>query len=187
MTRVSKCVAMAALTGLVVAPGSEPRAQQAFDADSELDLAAAPGAGVAGEADRGTREGGVEYGADIDQLMEEFLSTSQEIADRPGGEEALLGPGQGRSPNWAQALVVTHAENPLLREDCKKEALQLSVESLRRAEGLSREQEALRMAAAHLREHQEFVRSHRVSYAGFLQEVAECHSFCGPLVASLMR
>ncbi len=38
-----------------------------------------------------------------------------------------------------------------------------------------------------MQQHQDFVRSHEISYSGYLKEVAECRAFCAPLVANLMK
>ena len=127
------------------------------------------------------------YSPEIEQLIEEFMSTGEAIAGRPGGQDSVKFPGPGNKPNYFQALMVTQAENPLLEEQCKKEALQLSVDALQIAQGLRSEEAALRAAAEHMREHQDFIKSHEVSYSGYLKEIGECREFCGPLVAHLMK
>jgi outer membrane protein OmpA-like peptidoglycan-associated protein len=35
--------------------------------------------------------------------------------------------------------------------------------------------------------HQDFVRSHGISYSDYLREISECRSFCAPVVARLMQ
>ncbi len=127
------------------------------------------------------------YSPEIEQLIEEFMSTGEAIAGRPGGQDSVKFPGPGNKPNYFQALMVTQAENPLLEDECKKEALQLSVDALQIAQGLRTGEEALRAAAQHMQEHQDFIKSHEVSYSGYLKEIGECREFCGPLVAHLMK
>jgi outer membrane protein OmpA-like peptidoglycan-associated protein len=123
----------------------------------------------------------------LDELVEEFMTVSVATAGRPGGDEDVEFPGDDGAPDWFQLLAVTRAENPLLEEQCKKQALQLSVKQLGEARGLADEQAALRAAAEHIRSHQEFVRSHGISYSRYLREISECRAFCAPVVARLMQ
>ncbi len=125
--------------------------------------------------------------ANLDDLIDEFLTTSEATAGRPGADEPVAFPGPEGRPDWFRLLVVTRAENPLLEEDCKKEALQLSLDHFAAVKGLPNERAALRAAAEHIRMHQDFVRSHGISYSGYLREISECRAFCAPVVASLVR
>ena len=137
---------------------------------------------------QGDRDGGEPRPLpNVDDLLGELLTTSRAIEGRPGGSDLVEFPGGADRPSWFEALVVTDAANPLLEEDCKKQALQLSVASLREAKGLDSDEEALRVATAHVREHVDFVKSHGISYAGYLRSVAECRGFCGPLVTHLIQ
>jgi outer membrane protein OmpA-like peptidoglycan-associated protein len=123
----------------------------------------------------------------LDELVEEFMTVSVAAAGRPGGDERVEFPGEDGAPDWFQLLAVTRAENPLLEEQCKKQALQLSVKQLGKAQGLGNEQAALRAAAEHIRRHQDFVKSHGISYSRYLREISECRAFCAPVVARLMQ
>jgi len=123
---------------------------------------------------------------ELEDLMSEFMSTAREISGRPGGERSVRFPGPPDKPNWFQALRVTHVENPLLEEQCKKEALETSVRAFGETQGLDGAA-ARRSAAAHMRGHQDFIKDNEISYSRYLEEIAECRAFCGPLVASLMR
>jgi outer membrane protein OmpA-like peptidoglycan-associated protein len=123
----------------------------------------------------------------LDQLVDEFMATSEATAGRPGGQEPARFPGPEGRPDWFQLLVVTRAENPLLEEECKKQALQLSVDRFAAYRGIEDEAEAVRAAAEHIRMHQDFVHSHGISYADYLREIAECKAFCAPVVASLIQ
>jgi outer membrane protein OmpA-like peptidoglycan-associated protein len=125
--------------------------------------------------------------AEIDSLVSEFLATSDAVANRPDGMRPVVFTGSEGRPDWYQALVVTNKENPLLEEECKKEALSISVETLREAHGIEEEAAALQQAAHHMREHQDFASSHAISYADYLHEIASCRAFCAPLVAHLVR
>jgi outer membrane protein OmpA-like peptidoglycan-associated protein len=124
---------------------------------------------------------------EIDALLDEFMATSEAIRRTPAGEDVVRFIGPEERPNWFQALVVTHEENPLLEEECKKKAFSVSVETLRRAHGFTTSEEALSAATAHMRERQDYARSHDVSYADYLSHLAECKAFCGPVVAHLIE
>ncbi|MFQ5664855.1 MAG: OmpA family protein [Candidatus Binatia bacterium] len=127
------------------------------------------------------------HDAEVEHLMHEFLSTGESIEEQPGGTEPLQFPGPPNKPNWFQALMVTRDENPLLERQCKKQALEFSIESLRLAKGAKSNAEALRAAAEHMKHHQDFIKNNKISYAKYLQEIAECRTFCGPLVANLIK
>jgi len=155
---------------------------------------AASGAEPSGDADARPDEAGTlaesegrAESEEIDALVSEFIATGDAVAGRADGERKVRFSGPPERPDWYQALVVTHRENPLLEEECKKEALSISVAKLRETHGIEGGSEALRKAAAHMREHQEFASSHDISYADYLREISECRSFCAPLIASLMR
>ena len=122
----------------------------------------------------------------VDSLVEEFLVTARDISDRPGGAKAVSFPGPADKPSWFQALRIAQDDNPLLEDQCKKEALGLSVNSLRSRMRLANEQEALRAAAEHMQKHRDFIKENEISYAGYLKDIANCDSFCAPLVANLM-
>jgi len=115
------------------------------------------------------------------------MATGKDVADRPGGADAVQFPGPAAKPNWFQALVVTRDSNPMLEKQCKKDALALSVATLGEAEGATNESETLRAAAEHMRQHQRFIRENEISYSDYLKDIAECRSFCAPLVARLVR
>jgi len=124
----------------------------------------------------------------VDHLLQEFLATGTQLAGRPGGTSPVHFPGPPGQPNWFQVLRAASQENPLLEDACRKEALRFSVKSLAAAKGVADENEALRVAAEHMRRHREFIRAGGViSYADYFKSIAECRAFCGPLVAHLLR
>ena len=123
----------------------------------------------------------------LDELIGEFMATSEATAGRPGADEPVDFPGPGGRPDWFRLLVVTRAENPLLEEECKKEALHLSVDRFAEFKGLADERAALQAAAEHIRMHQDFVQSHGISYSEYLRHISECRAFCAPVVASLIQ
>jgi outer membrane protein OmpA-like peptidoglycan-associated protein len=123
----------------------------------------------------------------LDQLIDEFMTVSRAAAGRPGGDERAEFPGEEGRPDWFQLLAVTRAENPLLEEQCKKQALELSVAHFGEVRGIADEGEAVRAAAEHIRMHQDFVKSHGISYSDYLRDISECRSFCAPVVARLMQ
>jgi outer membrane protein OmpA-like peptidoglycan-associated protein len=112
----------------------------------------------------------------LDELIDEFMTASRATADRPGGEERAEFPGAEGRPDWFQLLAVTRAENPLLEEQCKAQALELSVAHFGEVQGIDDEREAVRAAAEHI-----------ISYSDYLRDISECRSFCAPVVARLMQ
>lgn len=122
----------------------------------------------------------------VEELVAEFLVTAHDISDRPGGREAGYFPGPAEKPSWFQALRITRDDNPLLEDQCRKEALGLSVDSLRSRMQITDEQEALNAAAVHMQKHRDFIKENEISYAGYLTEIANCDSFCAPLVTHLI-
>lgn len=151
--------------------GVDPTEASELDGDERKDSA---------EPDR-------QVAAELDSLVSEFLATSDAIEGRPDGKRTVVFTKSEGRPDWYQALVVTNKQNPLLEEECKKEALGLSVETLREAHGIADGAAALEKAATHMREHQDFAASHAISYADYLHEIASCRAFCAPLVAHLVR
>lgn len=124
---------------------------------------------------------------DLESLMNEFMATGEAIEDRPGGGGPVTFGGPPGKPNWFQTLTVTQEQNPLLEEECREQAMDFSVNSLRQIQGTDSDAEALRAAAEHMRSHQDFIQSGKVSYSAYLKEVADCPAFCAPLVANLMK
>jgi len=183
-------------------PATETQTDTDVDSDGDSDAAsdaaepegekASSAADVAheqsgsGDSDEQASERG-QVQTEIDSLVSEFLATSEAVADRPDGKRPVAFTGSKERPDWYQALVVTNKANPLLEEECKKEALSISVETLRKAHGIEEESAALQQAAHHMREHQDFAASHSISYADYLNEIASCRAFCAPLVAHLVR
>lgn len=123
----------------------------------------------------------------LESLMDEFMATSRAIADQPGASEPTEFPGPPGKPNWYQSLRVTRDENPLLERECKEQAVRVSVDALAAHEGVEGEQAALREAAEHMRMHQQFIQNEDISHADYLRAIAECTSFCAPLVAQLIQ
>ena len=128
-----------------------------------------------------------EYTQDLESLMNEFMATGEAIEDRPGSGGQVTFGGPPDKPNWFQTLTVTQEQNPLLEEECREQAMDFSVNSLRHIQGTDSDAEALRAAAEHMRSHQAFIESGKVSYSAYLKEVADCPAFCAPLVANLMK
>jgi len=127
-------------------------------------------------------------GPDVDALLHEFMATRARLAGRPGGEAPVHFPGPPEQPNWFQVLRAASQDNPLLEDACRAQALRFSVASLAAAKGVSDENEALQVAAEHMRRHREFVQAGGViSYTDYFKSIAECRAFCGPLVAHLIQ
>jgi len=164
-------------------PGAASAGANPGAADNPCGGAAAPDGSGAGA----NPCGGASHGPEIDSLIHEFMATGDAVRGRPGGQEEVSFPGPPERPNWFQALAVTSDANPMLERQCKEDAMSLSVDSLRHVQGAAEGAEAMQAAVAHMQEHQRFIRENRVSYADYLKEIAECRSFCAPLVASLVR
>lgn len=128
------------------------------------------------------------YAADIESLIEQFVNTSEAIAGQPGGEEVVDFPG-GRKPKYYQGLKVTESKNPMLESGCIKQATEFAVKAIGRFEGHGEDErnEAVRAAAKHMAEHQEFIKNNKISYSEYMKEISECKEFCGPLVANLIK
>lgn len=123
----------------------------------------------------------------IDSLLAELVATSEAIKEQPGATEATQFPGAADPSDWIQALRVTRDDNPLLDSACKDQAMRVSMASLAALEGAEGEHGAMQAAAEHVRQHQAFIKDGNISHADYLHEIAECTSFCAPLVAQLMQ
>jgi len=131
--------------------------------------------------------GGARHDPGVEELIDEFVTTGEAIRHRTDDPEPARFPGSEEQPAWFQALVVTRDDNPLLDRQCKREAMSLSLDTLRRTHGMEPGDEAVAVAAEHIRQHRDFISGHRISYAEYLRQISECRSFCAPLVASLVR
>jgi len=129
----------------------------------------------------------IDYGPDIESLIDDFMSTADDVRGRPGGEDEIVPEGPSHKPNYYQVLTVTKRGNPLLEEECRKEALEFAVVSIGNYYDEHERNEALMAATNHMQEHQEFIKKNQISYSEYLQEISECKEFCGPLVATLMK
>lgn len=154
-------------------PADSPPATQ----DDERDADRAPPHEPRGAASR--------YGPGLQNLIDEFVSTSSDIKGRPGGETAVDFKAASGRPNWFQVLLVTRDDNPLMSRACKQQAVRFSVDSMRQAMGIEDDDKALKAAAMHIQEHLQFAQRNRVSYSDYLKALAECREFCAPLVAQL--
>ena len=123
----------------------------------------------------------------IDSLLAELTASSEAIKDQPGATEATQFPGEPGPSDWIQALRVTRDDNPLLDSACKDQAMRVSMEALAALEGAEGEHGAMQATADHVRQHQGFIKDGNISHADYLREIAECTSFCAPLVAQLMQ
>lgn len=130
----------------------------------------------------------ISYGNDINSLIDEFMNTGEAIEGQPGGEQPVYFEG-GSKPNYYQGLRVTRSNNPMLEDDCKKQATEFAVNAIGEFEGHDEHEknEAMRAAAIHMAEHMEFIQNNQISYAEYMQEISECKEFCGPLIANLIK
>lgn len=121
----------------------------------------------------------------LQNLIDEFLTTSQEVKNAPAVDVPVRFKGPAERPNWFQVLLVTSDDNPLMTEECKKQAMSFSVDRLRQVMGFDSDGAALQAAAMHMQEHRNHILSEGLSYSDYLRELAECRAFCAPLVAHL--
>ncbi len=89
-------------------------------------------------------------------------------------------------PALYEVLEVNKKNNPLLTEDCRRDAARNAVVTLRDAKDMD-DEAAFRMALKHTREIQAKVMTKGISYADYLKHIVECKDFCRPLVAHLIH
>ncbi len=134
---------------------------------------------------------GQQYDAELENLIDQFMETGEDVERRPGGEDRVRVPRTAAgNPSIYQALTVAREDNPLLTKQCRRDAARFSVDALRSAMGLESESAALTAAAAHIQSHLDFIKNElngSMSYSQYLKAVAECRAFCAPLVVSLVR
>lgn len=130
------------------------------------------------------------YGPELENLTRQFMSTGKKVQDRPGGEDLVqFKKSAAGKPRLFEVLSATSESNPLLDEQCKTQAMQFSVEALQRAMGLENKDAALREAAAHIQKHLDDIKNmgSKISYSQYLKTIADCRTFCAPLVANLVQ
>ena len=133
-----------------------------------------------------------ELESQIDQQIDELLELSRGPSAEPGGEdEDLKRPleldkqeNEGTIPMW-NGHQATSRENPLLTEDCEREAMRRGLHRLMEARGIEME-EAVKMAKGHFEERQGTLKNHDPTYAEYLHHISECRNLCNQVVKGLM-
>lgn len=148
------------LLGLVIV-GTGPAAAQSPDVDANEELWSRIDAALDESLD--------EQVDDLVDMMDGSDFDDRQHLERP------LDPGEGQ-----MAIPATGHDNPLLDRECKRQAMRRAIETLARTEGLSPE-DAAKMAREHS-ESRKHALEEGMSYLEYLQHVAECKAFCGPLV-----
>ncbi len=125
----------------------------------------------------------------LEGLIKEFMSTGKEIQGWPGDEPVPMRRTEGGKPALYQVLKATRNENPMLSKRCRRQAMDFSVNKLRRKLGLKDDTAALRAAAKHIQDHIDKIgkMGGKISYSQYLQRIADCQEFCAPLVANLVQ
>ena len=81
--------------------------------------------------------------------------------------------------------AVTSNANPLVSDDCHRDAMRDAILSLAEHEHLS-PREAVDMGRGHLAEREAHIEEGEVTYADYIEHIAACKAFCGPLVKELI-
>lgn len=81
--------------------------------------------------------------------------------------------------------AVTSDANPVLSDDCHQQAMKQAIVTLSRHEGMT-PAEAVRMGHRHLAEREAAIEEGEVTYADYIEHIAECKAFCGPLIKELI-
>lgn len=119
--------------------------------------------------------------------LNELFATSKTIGDQPGGDASVVFDGEYGDPRWLQGLTVTKSDNPMLEQACRRQAVQGVTEQAAHAMHIEGDEMALQQMLAHMDEHTSFIREHDISYADYLRSLAECETYCAPLVSALMQ
>ncbi len=120
----------------------------------------------------------------IEELMDRLFPPGDAEAKQLEQMEVKFS-GPAERPELYEVLTLTKRSNPLLTENCRKEAANIAVSALAEAKDLQ-EIEAVHMAAQHVSEKQAFVTENGISYADYFKHIIECKEFCRPLVAHLI-
>lgn len=130
----------------------------------------------------------------------DLLSHIDEALDREIHELSDLARGRGEGPiENAEDLnrtlpegegqlgynAVTSDANPLVSDDCHQQAMRQAVLHLAEQEHLDAH-DAVVKGRTHLAEREALIEEGEVTYADYIEHIAECKGFCGPLVKELM-
>lgn len=119
--------------------------------------------------------------------LNELFATSQTIGDQPGGDAAVVFDGEFGDPRWLQGLTVTKSDNPMLEQACRRQAVQGVTRQAAETMHIDDDDMALEHMLDHMDEHASFIRENEISYADYLHSLAECETYCAPLVSALMQ
>lgn len=154
--------------------------------------------GSTGSADQaGVSDAGDDQGTDANA---DLLSHIDDALDREIRELSDLARGRGEGPiedveDLNRTLpegegqlgynAVTSDANPLVSDDCHQQAMRDAILHLAAHEHME-PGAAVRMGRGHLAEREARIEEGEVTYADYIEHIAECKAFCGPLVKELM-
>lgn len=121
----------------------------------------------------------------IEELMDRLFPQEKEQTEQLKHMKIEFS-GPPKRPAIYEVLVVTKRSNPMLTENCRREAAQHTVAALSGTENIG-EKEAARLLANHVSEAQAMVTEKGLSYADYLKHVVECRNFCRPVVSHLIN
>lgn len=134
---------------------------------------------VAGQSD-GAVEANPDLFHHIDETLESELDELIEIGR--GGEDDVNREIRTDS-NWG-GNAVTSNDNPLMTEECHKDAMRHAIKTMMEKKELDTEG-AVEMAKMHMHE-QQVEYADGIPYSEYIAHIAECKGFCGPMVKKLI-
>lgn len=119
--------------------------------------------------------------------LNELFATSETISDQTGGDAPVVFDGEFDDPRWLQGLTVTKSDNPMLEQSCRRQAVQAVSTQAAEIMHIEDDEMAVEALLEHMDEHASFIRENEISYADYLRSLAECETYCAPLVSALMQ
>lgn len=111
-------------------------------------------------------------------LVRQFMKIYSELRAHPAGGEQL----DVEDP--LNALVAAGEGNSLIQEDCRQDALDFAIDTLRHSAGLESTEEARIMAEEHIHHEQEALRGG--NFQDLFQHLSECKEFCRPWISQVI-
>lgn len=114
----------------------------------------------------------------MNDLVLQFMKVYSQLRTHPAGAQLI------DVADPFQALVAAGNKNGLLEADCRNDALDFAIDTLRTHQNLKDQDEARKMAEAHLRKEREALRN--ADYRAIFKHISECKDFCRPLMTQLV-
>lgn len=119
--------------------------------------------------------------------LDELFVTAEIIDDQQGGDDPVVFEGDFNQPRWLQGLTVTKSDNPMLEDACRQQAVKKVTLQAAEKMHIRGAEQALQATLDHMQQHADFIRNNEISHTDYLRSLAECETYCAPLVASLMQ